>query len=411
MDAKILLDAKRRGEELPQEAIESFVAAHSKGDVPDYQMSAFLMAVCCRGMSKTETAALVKALLESGSQLDWSRLDRPTADKHSTGGVGDKISLIALPVAASCGVAVPSLMGRGLGLTGGTVDKLESIPGFNATLERQAFEKCVEKCGIAMSAVSSDIAPSDGRLYALRDVTGTVASIPLITASILSKKLAEGSKTLVFDVKCGSGAFMQNRAEAEELASSLVAGAEAAGRKAFALVSGMDTPLGRAVGNRNEVREALDILKCSPNAPKDVVSLSLELAARMVALAKSVPLEKATAESRKNLENGAAFETFEKMAACQGGNLAALPPPPAGTAFRAQKSGVVSKIDALSIAKASLAAGALRRVKTDKIDPEAGITLAVKQGDEVRKGDALAFVTGCDAALKELSQAFSIEET
>ena len=250
---KILLDRKREGRELAASEIRALIAAYTKGEVPDYQMAAFAMAVCCRGMTAQETLALTESMRDSGSCLDWSDLLRPTADKHSTGGVGDKLSLIIQPLAASCGVAVPSLTGRGLGLTGGTADKLESIPGYNASLSLADFKRVVADCGCSMTVQTAEIAPADKKLYALRDVTGTVPSIPLIVASILSKKLAEGAGTLVFDVKCGKGAFMQTPEQARALAEALVNGAKGAGRKAAALVTAMDEPLGFAVGNALEV--------------------------------------------------------------------------------------------------------------------------------------------------------------
>ena len=238
---KMLLDRKREGFELSQDEIRDLVAGYTAGDVPDYQMAAFAMAVCCRGMSAAETLALTESMRDSGEKMDWSDVPAPTADKHSTGGVGDKLSLIIQPLAASCGVAVPSLTGRGLGLTGGTADKLESIPGYDASLSLADFKKVVATCGCSMTVQTAEIAPADKKLYALRDVTGTVASIPLIVASILSKKLAEGAQTLVFDVKCGRGAFMKTPEQATALARALVDGAKGAGRKACALVTAMDT--------------------------------------------------------------------------------------------------------------------------------------------------------------------------
>ena len=254
MIAKLTLDKKREGHALGSAEIREFVEGFTKGEIPDYQMSALAMAICCRGMTARETADLTDAMMRSGECLSW---DFPTADKHSTGGVGDKLSLVVQPLAAACGVNVPSLTGRGLGLTGGTADKLESIPGYNAGLSLADFRRVVAGVGVSMTVQTDEITPADKKLYALRDVTGTVASIPLITASILSKKLAEGAGTLVFDVKCGAGAFMKTREDAAALARSLVDGAKAAGRRAAALVTAMDAPLGRAVGNANEVREAL----------------------------------------------------------------------------------------------------------------------------------------------------------
>ena len=254
MIVKLLLDRKREGGELAPEEIRALVEAYTHGDVPDYQMAAFAMAVCCRGMTAAETHALTDAMQHSGECLTWPG---PSADKHSTGGIGDKLSLVIQPLAASCGLSVPSLAGRGLGLTGGTVDKLESIPGYNACLPLDDFRRVVASCGVSIAAQTAEIAPADKKLYALRDVTGTVPSIPLIVGSILSKKLAEGAGTLVFDVKCGSGAFMKTRADACALARALVDGAKAAGRKAAALVTAMDVRgAGGADGVAGEGRDA-----------------------------------------------------------------------------------------------------------------------------------------------------------
>ena len=260
MIVKLLLDAKREGRELAEGDIRELVAAYTRGDVPDYQMAAFAMAVCCKGMTPVETHALTDAMRLSGACLDWNEPGMPpTADKHSTGGVGDKLSLVIQPLAAACGLRVPSLTGRGLGLTGGTADKLESMPGYNASLSLADFKTVVNSCGVSMTVQTAEIAPADKKLYALRDVTGTVPSIPLIVASILSKKLAEGAGTLVFDVKCGAGAFMKTREDAEALARALVAGARSARRKASALVTSMDDPLGFAVGNALEFYKSVGV--------------------------------------------------------------------------------------------------------------------------------------------------------
>ena len=320
MIVKLLLDRKREGGELSPDEIRELVAAYTRGDVPDYQMAAFAMAVCCRGMSAAETNALTDAMQHSGECLSWEGL---SADKHSTGGIGDKLSLVIQPLAASCGLAVPSLAGRGLGLTGGTVDKMESIPGYDACLPLDAFRRVVETCGVSIAAQTAEIAPADKKLYALRDVTGTVPSIPLIVGSILSKKLAEGAGALVFDVKCGAGAFMKSRPDALALARALVDGAKAAGRKAAALVTAMDEPLGYAVGNALEVEEAIEVLK-GAKEPEDVIDLSVELAAWMVSLAKGVALDAAREECRTNLANGAAYARFAEMVKLHGGDLDAF---------------------------------------------------------------------------------------
>ena len=402
MIVKLLLDRKREGGELAPEEIRALIDAYTRGDVPDYQMAAFAMAVCCRGMTAAETHALTDAMQHSGECLAWPG---PSADKHSTGGIGDKLSLIIQPLAASCGISVPSLAGRGLGLTGGTVDKLESIPGYNACLSLDDFKRVVAACGVSIAAQTAEIAPADKKLYALRDVTGTVPSIPLIVGSILSKKLAEGAGTLVFDVKCGAGAFMKTRAEACALARALVDGARAAGRRAAALVTAMDEPLGWTVGNALEVEEAIGVLgvgalgdralpwpRQARPLPDDVVELSVELAARMVSLEKDVSLEEARAMCRTNLANGAAYARFAEMVKLHGGDLDAFLGREAcpQTAVVAAADGVVARIDAQKVAQAAFELGAGRSQATDAIDPAAGVRLLVTHGDKVQAGQPLA---------------------
>ena len=407
MIVKLLLDRKREGGELAPDEIRALIDAYTRGDVPDYQMAAFAMAVCCRGMTPAETHALTDAMQHSGECLTWTG---PSADKHSTGGIGDKLSLIIQPLAASCGISVPSLAGRGLGLTGGTVDKLESIPGYNAGLSLDDFRRVVSECGVPIAAQTAEIAPADKKLYALRDVTGTVPSIPLIVGSILSKKLAEGAGTLVFDVKCGAGAFMKTRAEACALARALVDGAKAAGRKAAALVTAMDEPLGWTVGNALEVEEAIAVLKggngqdarcriCGQNArhPDDVVELSVELAAWMVALEKGGTLDEARAMCRANLANGAAWARFAEMVKLHGGDLEAFASRPRGETrvVASPRAGFVSCVDAEGIAKAAFALGAGRTKADDAIDFAAGVTLAVARGDRVEADQPLAELAAC----------------
>ena len=393
MIVKLLLDRKREGGELAPEEIRALVEAYTHGDVPDYQMAAFAMAVCCRGMTAAETHALTDAMQHSGECLTWPG---PSADKHSTGGIGDKLSLVIQPLAASCGLSVPSLAGRGLGLTGGTVDKLESIPGYNACLPLGDFRRVVASCGVSIAAQTAEIAPADKKLYALRDVTGTVPSIPLIVGSILSKKLAEGAGTLVFDVKCGSGAFMKTRADACALARALVDGAKAAGRKAAALVTAMDEPLGRTVGNALEVEEAIAVLKGAV-VPSDVIDLSVELAARMVSVEKGVALDEARAACRANLANGAAYARFAEMVKLHGGDLAAFAARPRGETrvVASPRAGFVARVDAEGIAQAAFELGAGRAKADDAIDFAAGVTLAVSRGDRVEAGQPLAELAVC----------------
>ena len=408
MIVKLLLDRKRAGEELSPEEIRELVRAYTRGEVPDYQMAAFAMAVCCRGMSPAETLALTESMRDSGTCLDWTGIvSVPTADKHSTGGVGDKLSLVVQPLAAACGLAVPSLTGRGLGLTGGTADKMESIPGYVAGLSLADYRKVVADCGCSLTVQTAEIAPADRKLYALRDVTGTVPSIPLIVASILSKKLAEGAGTLVFDVKCGAGAFMKTRSEAAGLARALVAGAQGAGRQACALVTSMDEPLGFAVGNANEVQEALDVLRGASRA-HDVADLSVELAARMVALGLGLPVEAARARCRERLADGSALRRFARMVALHGGRLDAFEAAVAdfrrnGPAreVRAGRAGWVARIDANGVAEAAFALGAGRAEASDAIDPMAGVDLAVTRGDRVEAGAVIARVAAADAARLE----------
>ena len=398
MIAKLIIERKRDGGEIPAGELREFVAAYTRGDVPDYQMSAFAMAVLLKGMTDAEISALTDAMEHSGETVDWSDCPLPTADKHSTGGVGDKLSFIVQPLAAACGLAVPSLTGRGLGHTGGTADKLESIPGYNASLSLADFKRVVKDVGVSMTVQTAEIAPADKKLYALRDVTGTVPSIPLITASILSKKLAEGAGTLVFDVKCGRGAFMKTRPEAEDLAAHLVAGAKAAGRKAAAIVNPMDEPTGRAVGNALEVKEALDVLAGDPASPNDVVEFSVALAAKMVELARGMSPEEALAMCSARLADGSALRRFEAMVAAQGGDLAAFRALDFEAAFaadvRASKSGRVASVDALGIAEAALRLGAGRTTVGDTIDPMAGVVLVKRSGDIVEKGDVLCRLYG-----------------
>ena len=419
MIAKLILDKKREGHALGSAEIREFIEGFTRGEIPDYQMSALAMAICCRGMNERETADLTEAMRNSGRNLEW---DVVTADKHSTGGVGDKLSLVIQPLVAACGVCVPSLTGRGLGLTGGTADKLETIPGYSCSQPLDRFQEITKTVGVSMAVQTDEITPADKKLYALRDVTGTVASIPLIVGSILSKKLAEGAGTLVFDVKCGKGAFMKTPEDAKVLAAALVAGAKAAGRKAAALVTDMNAPLGFAVGNANEVREALEMLRGRDQGSgirdQRVVDLCVELAAMMVALAKEIGIDEARAMCREKLEKGLALEKFEEMVTAHGGDLERferlLRKPTFKFRIQAMKSGYVSEVDAEKVARVALQLGAGREKTGDRIDPLAGVTLAVKVGDKVAVGAPLATLEkssdpdGLERAAAELYKAFVI---
>ena len=422
MVAKLLIDKKREGKALGTAEIREFIEGFVSGSVPDYQMSAMAMAICCRGMTARETSDLTDAMMRSGRCLDWPGI--PTADKHSTGGVGDKLSFIVQPLAAACGVFVPSLTGRGLGITGGTADKLESIPGYNAGLPLDEFNDVVRSAGVSMTVQTAEICPADKKLYALRDVTGTVPSIPLITSSILSKKLAEGAGTLVFDVKCGSGAFMKTPEEATALAESLVTGAKAAGRRAAALVTDMNTPLGHAVGNANEVAEALAILDPSKGAQtksaENALEISVELAALMVSLSLDLPMDEARQKCRDKLADGSALAKFKAMIKAQGGDLdrfdALMRKPVHKFRLLAMRSGHVESIDAEKVGRVALSLGAGRMKADDRIDPLAGVTIAVSVGDRVAVGAPLATLVTTstpdilEKAAAELLKAFTITQ-
>jgi len=419
MTAKLILDKKREGHALGSAEIREFIEGFTRGEIPDYQMSALAMAICCRGMTERETADLTEAMKNSGRCLSW---DVPTADKHSTGGVGYKLSLVIQPLAAACGVSVPSLTGRGLGITGGTADKMETIPGYSCSQTLERFQEITKSVGVSLAVQTDEITPADKKLYALRDVTGTVASIPLIVASILSKKLAEGAGTLVFDVKCGKGAFMKTREDAVALAQALVTGAKAAGRKAAALVTDMNHPLGQAIGNANEVAEALEMLKGGEVARwRAECELCVEFAALMVSLEKEIPLDEARTMCREKLEKGLALEKFEEMVTAHGGDLERfdrlLKKPTFKFKIQAMRSGFVSDIDAEKVARVALQLGAGREKAGDRIDPLAGVTLAVKVGDKVAVGAPLATLEkstdpeGLERAAADLFKAFAITPT
>lgn len=409
------IERKRDGLALSPAEIRAFIQGYTAGEIPDYQMSALAMAVFFRGMSAEETAVLTDAMLRSGDRLDLASWPRPTADKHSTGGIGDKISLILAPLAASAGLAVPMIAGRGLGITGGTLDKLESIPGFNTRLSPEAFRRTLSETGCVIAGQTDRLAPADRKLYALRDVTGTVPSIPLITASILSKKLAEGTRVLVFDVKAGRGAFMRAPDQARALASSLLATAQALGLRVSALVTDMEQPLGRTAGNAVEVVEAVETLR--GGGPQDLRFLTLALAAEMTVLAGIHPdAETARRELEARLDDGRARACFSRMVAAQGGDARVaetperiLPQPGATVDVPASRSGSVVFVDAERIGQVVLQLGAGRRLATDAVDPAAGISGLVQCGDRVERGQPLMRLHARDhataAALRPDAQA------
>ncbi|MFM7014048.1 MAG: thymidine phosphorylase [Actinomycetota bacterium] len=382
-DAVDLIIAKREKQELSTEAINWLIENYTLGQVADEQMSAFAMAVLLNGMNRREIKDLTLAMIASGERLDFSSLSFPTADKHSTGGVGDKITLPLAPLVAVFGVAVPQLSGRGLGHTGGTLDKLESIPGWRASLTNADMAKQLEEVGAVICAAGSGLAPADKKLYALRDVTGTVEAIPLIASSIMSKKIAEGTGSLVLDVKVGSGAFMKDFAKAKELAEVLVQLGVDAGVKTSALLTDMSTPLGLKIGNALEVEESIEVLQ--GGGPADVVELTVELAKEMLRLAGKGEVDVAAA-----LKDGQAMDKWRAMILAQGGDPSAkLPVAKESETFLAETDGVITKLDALAVGLASWRLGAGRARKEDPVSAGAGIRLHAKPGDEVRAGDAL----------------------
>jgi pyrimidine-nucleoside phosphorylase len=392
MRAVDVIRKKRDGQTLTKPEVEAFVRAAAHGTWPDYQLTALLMAIFFRGMSPDETAWLTGAMARSGAVLDWSDVSGPKVDKHSTGGVGDKTSLILSPLAAACGAIVPMMSGRGLGHTGGTLDKLESIPGFRVHLDLDELYAALRAVGAAMIGQTAEVAPADKKLYALRDVTGTVECMPLITASILSKKIAEGIQGLVMDVKCGRGAFMKTRADAKRLAESIAANGTANGVKTEAIITAMDAPLGRAVGNALEVQECIDVLK--GGGPADVRDLSIELAARMVRLAGlTKSLDEAREKVNRALTSGRGLEIFRKMIDEQGGDPkvlddpSRLPAAPKQSTVTADRSGFIARLDAEMIGMAACVLGAGRERAEDAVDHAVGAMMQVRVGDQVKAGD------------------------
>ena len=388
MPPQWIIEKKRDGAELDTNEIRGFIRGYTKGEIPDYQMSALAMAIYFNGMTARETADLTLAMMESGKVIDPARIPGIKVDKHSTGGIGDKISIPLAPLAATCGVTVPMISGRGLGITGGTLDKLESISGYRTGLAEAGFLQTLERCGCSIIGQTSEIAPADRKLYALRDVTATVPSIPLIVSSILSKKLAEGIDALVLDVKCGSGAFMKSLREARQLAQALVDTGTAMGKKVVALITDMNQPLGRTVGNALEVQEALDLLE--GKGPEDVRRLSVTLAEHMLDVGR-VPPPGGGIESK--LRDGSALSAFRKMVACHGGDPdAGLPTAQNQIPLPAPATGFVSKADAAAIGRASLLLGAGRTKTTDSIDHAVGFSGLKKIGEAVEKGEPLCII-------------------
>lgn len=399
MNAIDIIVKKRDGKTLSKEEIEFFIGNFYKKNIPDYQMSAWLMASFIRGLTKEETIDLISAILSTGRVLEWSF---PVIDKHSTGGVGDKLSLVVVPLLASVGYKVAKLSGRGLGHTGGTIDKLESIPNFRTNLTLEEFENLVKTVGCSIISQTEDLVPVEKGIYALRDVTGTVESIPLITSSILSKKIAGGAKTIIFDVKVGSGAFMKDIERAEELASWLKDIGESFGSKVNVVISDMNQPLGNAVGNLLEVLEAIDTLR--GRGPQDLTELAIETAGTVAS--KEL--------LRESFSNGKAFDKFLEMVKAQGGDIENLRLSANRYQYVAGNSGYISRLDAYLIGEAARTLGAGRYKKEDRIDPNVGILLKKKIGDYVDKGDIILEIyynseERLSSSIKLIERAVSIE--
>ena len=407
-DAVDLIISKREKQELSKEAIDWLIENYTAGTIADEQMSAMAMAILLNGMNRREIKDLTMAMIASGERLNFDSLGVATSDKHSTGGVGDKITLPLAPLVAVFGVAVPQLSGRGLGHTGGTLDKLESIPGWRASLSNEEMAKQLAEVGAVICAAGSGLAPADKKLYALRDVTGTVEAIPLIASSIMSKKIAEGTGSLVLDVKVGSGAFMKELPKAKELAEVLVQLGLDAGVKTAALLTDMSTPLGLKVGNALEVEESVEVL--AGGGPADVVELTVALATKMLSLAGKEDVDVAAA-----LKDGRAMDKWRAMISAQGGNPdAKLPMAKESQTFTATKDGVISKLDALAVGLASWRLGAGRARKEDPVQFGAGVTLHAQLGQTVKKGDPLYTLHTDEPARFEranetIANAYSIE--
>ncbi|MFP4426055.1 MAG: thymidine phosphorylase [Spirochaetaceae bacterium] len=429
MRALDLIIKKREGGELSKEELEFLIEGYVAGEIPEYQVSSFLMAVYFQGMSRREAGYLTQAMIDSGETIDLSSVSGPLVDKHSTGGVGDKVSLILAPLVATGGVKVPMMSGRALGHTGGTLDKLDSIPGYRSVITAEEFASTIRRCGYGMTGQSKEIVPADRLLYALRDVTGTVESVPLITSSILSKKFAEGADALVFDVKCGAGAFMKSIDEARELASSLVETGKSLGKNTVAVITRMDAPLGSMVGNFVEVEEACASLGgssakgtlTSDSRSDDLMEVTLRLAAWMLlAGGKAASVEEGEKICRENLENGRAWETFLKNVELQGGDTAELKRQlgsrraPLHYEVPAGVSGVLTGIDAYKTGMAGVYLGAGRSTAEDKVRYDVGIELLKKPGEPVEAGDSVARIYADEEehlaqALKTFQDGITIE--
>ena len=412
-----LIERKRDGGELTPDELSELMLGYAKGTIPDYQLAAFVMAVYFRGLTSAETFALTDALIRTGETVDLhGALDRTVVDKHSTGGVGDKTSIAVGPVVAACAVPFGKMSGRGLGHTGGTLDKLESIPGFRVELTTDEFIEQVRSVGLAIVGATADLVPADKKLYALRDVTATVDNYSLIAASIMSKKIAGGADAIVLDVKVGDGAFMKDRADAEQLAEAMIDLGRHAGREVVAVISDMDEPLGHAVGNALEIREAIATLR--GEGPPDFVELVTEASARLLGLSDlGVTYDEARRRVDQAIGDGSALKAYERWITAQGGDPdeGALPTAPVVREAKAPRAGAVTSLGAVQVGNAALRLGAGRRTKDDEIDHSVGIVLHKKRGDTVVSGDTVAQIhardeAAAEAAIEEVLAAYEFGE-
>ncbi|MCK1998022.1 thymidine phosphorylase [Psychrobacillus psychrodurans] len=389
-----LIDKKKRNNSLTEEEIQYMINKYTNDEIPDYQMSSMLMAILINGMNKDETSWLTKSIVESGDVIDLSSIEGFKVDKHSTGGIGDKISLLVAPILASLNIPIAKMSGRGLGITGGTVDKLESIEGFNVELTSDQFIKQVNEHKIAIVGQSGNLTPADKKLYALRDVTGTVDSIPLIASSIMSKKIASGADGIVLDVKCGKGAFMKDLNHATELASTMISIGESLGRKVSVVITDMNQPLGHNIGNKLEVAEAHDFLRNYKDSEQGLLEVTIAISSKMYQLATGVSEDEAQNQVVETLTNGAALEKFKEFITAQGGDASDINPKDTKHTIevKAVKDGYINLIDAELIGMASLLVGAGRLTKADTLDFDAGVKLVSLTGQEVQKGDTLAIL-------------------
>ena len=398
-----IINKKRLGEELSFHELDTFFNGYLEGKVKDYQMSSLLMAICIQGMSEEETFALTKVFIDSGDTLDLSFLHAITVDKHSTGGIGDKTTLIIAPIVASLGVPVLKMSGRGLGYTGGTIDKLESIPGFRIDLSEEEVMHQVQDIGIVITGQTASLAPMDKKIYALRDVTGTVSSIPLIASSIMSKKIAGGADKILIDIKVGNGALLQTKEDAEKLSDLVIKIGKVYQKEVHTIISDMDTPLGYCIGNSLEVMEAMDVLKGNIDTP--FANLCIELASNLVSMGKNIPMKEAEQEVIKVLKNNQAYNKFLEFVKYQHGDINSLEISPEKLEVRSTKNGILKGIDAKLVGEVSMKLGAGRLTKDDPIDHKVGIVLNKQINDKIVENDLL-----CTLYVNKVKDEFNIRD-